>query len=123
MPIRPETRDRYPKDWADISWRIRFVRANSRCECTGWCGAQPHEAGRCEAVHANPHPLTGSNVVLTTAHLDRTPENCADDNLAALCQRCHLAYDAEQHRAQASHTRAVRATEGMDALDFEDVTL
>ncbi len=119
MPIRPEMQDRYPKDWAAISQRIRFGRAESRCECTGWCGATPHEAGRCDAVHNRPHPLTGSKVVLTVAHLDRIPENCGFSNLRALCQRCHLAYDADDHRAQASHTRAVRAAEGMDPLDFE----
>ena len=33
------------------------------------------------------------------AHLDHTPENCSDDNLKALCQRCHNRYDAE-HRKQ-----------------------
>lgn len=27
MPIRPENRDRYPKDWPEISRRIRFERA------------------------------------------------------------------------------------------------
>jgi len=38
-------------------------------------------------------------VVLTDAHLDHTPENCARDNLAALCQRCHNRYDAPMRRA------------------------
>lgn len=33
-------------------------------------------------------------IVLTTAHLDHRPENCADDNLKALCQQCHNRYDA-----------------------------
>jgi hypothetical protein len=35
-------------------------------------------------------------VVLQTAHLDHNPENCADENLAALCQFCHARYDAQQ---------------------------
>jgi hypothetical protein len=116
MPIRPEMRDRYPKDWRRISDEIRAIRAGGRCECRGVCGAKPHGEGRCEAVHLRTHPLTGSKVVLTVAHLDHTPENCEPDNLLAMCQRCHLAYDAEEHKAQASHTRAVRAAEGMDAL-------
>jgi 5-methylcytosine-specific restriction endonuclease McrA len=38
-------------------------------------------------------------IVLTIAHLDHTPENCSDRNLAALCQKCHNTYDAP-HRAQ-----------------------
>jgi 5-methylcytosine-specific restriction endonuclease McrA len=109
MPIRAEMRDRYPADWPQISLRIRTERAQGRCECTGWCGAVPHEEDRCTAVNGRPHPLTGSKVVLTVAHRDHAPENCDPANLAALCQRCHLVYDAEQHKAQASHTRAVRA--------------
>jgi hypothetical protein len=119
MPIRPEMRDRYPKDWKFISRVIRFDRAKGRCECTGQCGATPHEPGRCEAVNRRPHSMTGSTVVLTVAHLDHTPENCEPENLLAMCQRCHLVYDAEQHKAQASHTRAVKAAVGMDALDFD----
>lgn len=84
MPIRPENRHRYPKDWQAISRRIRFDRASGKCE---WCGA----------VHGQPHPKTGSVVVLTVAHLDHMPENNDDANLAALCQRCHLNYDRPHH--------------------------
>ena len=54
---------------------------------------------RCAAHNQQPHPITGSIVVLTVAHLDHTPENCADDNLRAYCQRCHLAYDRDRHEA------------------------
>lgn len=32
MPIRPENRDKYPPDWAEISRRIRFERAGGQCE-------------------------------------------------------------------------------------------
>ncbi|MBC6441213.1 MAG: hypothetical protein GDA49_12565 [Rhodospirillales bacterium] len=86
MPIRPENRHRYPPDWPAISRRIRFERAAGRCE-------------HCGAAHGEPHPVTGSRVVLTVAHLDHTPEHCGDDNLAALCQRCHNRYDAPMRRA------------------------
>ena len=44
-------------------------------------------------------------IVLTIAHLDHTPENCQPENLRALCQRCHLAYDAAHHRQTAYRTR------------------
>lgn len=57
---------RYPENWHEISAYIRFERAGGRCECTGECGL--HE-GRCEAEHGKAHPVTGSRVVLTTAHL------------------------------------------------------
>lgn len=97
MPIRPENRARYPKDWKALSERIRHDRAKGRCECTGECGGD-HQ-GRCKAFNGRPHPVTLSTVVLTTAHLDHIPENCGDDNLKAMCQRCHNKYDAPMRRA------------------------
>ncbi len=39
-------------------------------------------------------------VVLATAHLDQNPGNNRSRNLAALCQRCHLAHDRVAHRRQ-----------------------
>ncbi len=96
MPIRPENKKRYPDNWKEISARIRFDRAQSRCECLGECGRGTHD-GRCSNFHGGAAYGTGSKVVLTTAHLDHTPENCADDNLKAMCQGCHLHYDREHH--------------------------
>ena len=82
MPIRPEMLARYPKDWKLRSRFVRFYRAKNRCE---WCGAENYQ----------PHPITGSKVVLTTAHVwDMRPEACSLLNLAALCQRCHNRWDA-----------------------------
>jgi len=81
MPIRPELRALYPPDWDEISARIRFRRANNRCE-------------QCGAVNYKPHPETGSRVVLTTAHLNHDPSDNRDENLKALCQACHNRYDA-----------------------------
>lgn len=37
-------------------------------------------------------------IVLTIAHLDHDIKNNADNNLKALCQRCHLRYDRDQHK-------------------------
>lgn len=88
MPIRPEERSRYPKDWAAISRRIRFERAAGKCE---WPG--------CEARHGESHPVTGSKVVLTVAHLNHEPEDVRESNLAAWCQLHHNAYDAANRRA------------------------
>lgn len=96
MPIRPENLARYPADWPQISERIR-AREGNRCK---WCGA----------ANGQPHPDTGSKVVLTVAHLDHQPENCADENLAALCQRCHNRYDGpERRRGIAERRHAARA--------------
>ena len=96
MPIRPEMRARYPRYWSALSRLIRWGRAKGRCECTGDCGLD--HGGKCSALHGEAHPATGSRVVLTTAHLDHTPEHCTLTNLKAMCQRCHLRYDAAHHR-------------------------
>ena len=93
MPITPENRARYPKDWRLRSYFVRFVRARGHCE---WCWVQ----------HGAPHPITGARVVLTTAHLfDQRPEACSLLNLAALCQRCHLLHDKDLHKANRQRTR------------------
>lgn len=85
MPIRPENVARYPKDWKLRSRFVRFYRAKNRCE---WCGAENRKA----------HPVTGSLVVLTVAHVyDDRPEASSLLNLAALCQRCHLNHDRHIH--------------------------
>lgn len=112
MPIRPENRARYPKDWKAISERIRFERAGNQCECGGECGDD--HGGRCEAINRDYHPITGSAVVLTVAHLDHTPENCGDDNLKAMCQRCHNRYDMPMRRAG----MAQRKREALNILEL-----
>ena len=38
-----------------------------------------------------------TKIVLTIAHLDHDRENCEYENLAALCQKCHLNHDRHQH--------------------------
>lgn len=91
MPIRPENKARYPKNWKEIRMKI-LERANNRCE---FCGVENHTwipAARIDT------PMGAIKVVLTIAHLDHTPENCDPSNLRALCQRCHNRYDAK-HRA------------------------
>ncbi|WP_078316022.1 hypothetical protein [Mycobacterium sp. D16Q16] len=110
MPIRPENRARYPKAWSLISGRIREVRAGNRCECVGECGRGTH-AGRCPNRNGEDAYGTGSTVVLTVAHLNHTPEDCRDENLRAMCQGCHLHYDAEHHAQtrQRTHTAALEA--------------
>ena len=90
VPIRPENRARYPKDWNRISREIREA-AGQRCEGSP---AYPD----CRAENGKPHPVTGSKVVLTVAHLDHVPENCERDNLRAWCQRCHNTYDAPERQ-------------------------
>jgi hypothetical protein len=100
---------RYPTDWDAISKRIRFDRAQGKCE-------------RCGAEHGQPHPRTGSIVVLTTAHIgaphaDGTPGDkhdkmdVRDENLLALCQGCHLREDIADHVLNAAWTRRRKQVE------------
>lgn len=115
MPIRPENKNRYPADWAVISLRIRFERAQGRCECTGECGRGTH-TGRCPNEAGGLAYGTGKRVVLTVAHLDHTPENCADDNLRAMCQGCHLHYDRDHHAQTRAATRRAALESQMGSM-------
>lgn len=88
----------YPKNWRQISNATR-ERANYRCE-------------HCGAAHRWFHPITGSVVFLQAAHMDHDVKNCSNENLKALCQRCHLIYDGKLHVERAYMTRrAGRAIE------------
>jgi hypothetical protein len=128
MPIKPENRARYPKEWPDVRLRI-LARAKHRCEHNG-CTAVHRQVGYWRGDEWVPLPrslrdsgakpgdevICGDGttikiimIVLTVAHLDHTPENCADDNLRAWCQRHHLRYDIDHHRQTAYMTRKARA--------------
>jgi hypothetical protein len=104
MPILVENRNRYPKDWKLRSRFVRFYRARNRCE---WCGCENYQ----------PHPVTGSRVVLTVAHVhDDRPEASGLLNLAALCQRCHNRHDMKD-RAKRRRERIERES-GQQAFCF-----
>jgi len=92
MLIRRENRKRYPADWDTVVRPRILARAGHCCEGSP---AYPD----CRAANGNRHPITGSVVVLTIAHLDHQPKNCDDGNLRACCQRCHNTYDAYHRRA------------------------
>lgn len=89
MPIKPENKSRYPKDWEQIRNRI-LLRAGNKCE---FCGVENH------SMRLNPKTGKVVKIILTIAHLDHIPEHCDPDNLRALCQKCHNTYDA-QHRKE-----------------------
>ena len=62
--------------------------------------------------------VTGSKVVLTTAHLDHDTTRNDLSNLRHLCQRCHLTLDAGHHAQNARRTRIRRREEaGQMRLD------
>jgi len=83
----------YPENWFSEIRPAILRRAENRCEF-------------CDAKNYEPHPVTGSIVVLTVAHLDHDTWNSDPGNLRALCQRCHNRYDAKMRadrRRRRSH--------------------
>lgn len=137
MPIKPENKKRYPKNWHEITAKIR-ARAGDKCE---FCNAPNRETiARGNGIDAGTYALmdgklysekTGEHlgwvkgseydlknfvkIVLTVAHLDHTPENCDESNLKALCQKCHLTYDAKHH---AFNARRCDETSDLFGEDF-----
>lgn len=120
MPIRPEEKQKYPKDWPAISHSIR-ERAGNQCEECGvgnyalggrlpdgkWCPAEPTGCNSLYVTWPRPgdsgwcaggHRLKIIRIVLTVGHLNHQPEDCRPENLRAWCQRCHLRYDAAHKR-------------------------
>ncbi len=102
MPMQPE---RYPPHWKEISL-ARRVQACWRCE---WC----HVAQGTIRIGGKGKPY---KVVLTVAHLgtpypDGRPGDKHDkmdvraENVAALCQACHLRYDIDEHIQHAKANR------------------
>lgn len=61
-----------------------------------------------------------TRIVLTIAHMDHTLEKCAQENLKAFCQRCHLRYDHPLHQRNSAMTRR-RGKASADLFDKEDV--
>lgn len=133
MPIKPENRARYPKNWQQIAQAVRIAAAN-RCE---WCGVPNYAVGYRnvdgEFIAHQRHSLSHKThsdakalavqlteatstkhvvIVLTVAHLDHTPENCDPANLRALCQKCHTDYDKLHHMRNAAITRANKRNGG-----------
>lgn len=137
MPIKPENRALYPADWKRISleakeragWKCQHAGCTARQYAAGewirWGGdsvprwreviapaatfAESRQAAAeadWERAHLGNRPLVV--IVLTTAHLNHDPTDCRPENLAAMCQRHHLAYDHDHHRANAQATRRAR---------------
>jgi hypothetical protein len=120
MPIKPENKHRYPKNWPEIRERTR-QRAGNKCEqckvqnhsfiCRGrWNGIDVYQDDNGAIFSAADGRIITQNyvgdlegnvrfikVVCTTAHLDHNPENNVDTNLRFWCQRCHNRYD-RKHR-------------------------
>jgi len=119
MPIRRELRGYYPIDWPQLSRVIRFERAKGRCEECGrphgklishlgdgrwfdpdtecWRDGQGRAVDWVDFLDYGAQ-LRQTRIVLAAAHLNHDPSDNRMRNLKALCQRCHLQNDREEHR-------------------------
>jgi hypothetical protein len=128
MPIKPENRARYPKDWKAIRAEV-MERAGNKCEwpdCRVTHGewglralngvwyrwdqfAEGVEVDGVEFEREGQEPRAAYRIVLTIAHLDHMPENNGEPsnrpNLRAWCQYHHLRYDHAHHMENARITR------------------
>lgn len=115
MPIRPENKNRYPKNWKEVRAKI-LERAKNCCE---FCGLENHIFGirtkdgfnKLEGMALEAATIDGekiTRIVLTIAHLDHAPENNDPENLRALCQKCHLSYDMERHVKNRGYYKRLR---------------
>lgn len=121
----PVDYSKYPLDWktrirpeilARDGHACKFCRvANGawlEAKCCAWPSFRCLDWSKCKCGKRRPR------VVLTVAHLDRNVENNDYQNLAALCQRCHLRHDAKQHAKNAAATRRRKALENQPELNL-----
>ena len=115
MPIAPHLKRHYGIEWRTVTRPRILERAGNCCEhCgvpnhrqiargdagtwrdtgTGWQPRPPAKGARVRTVY----------IVLTIAHLNHVSGDDRDENLAALCQWCHLHLDALHH----AETRKIR---------------
>lgn len=124
MPISKENKRLYPprQRWKAIRERI-MARAGGCCEKCGredgevhcvandgaWCciGGDRWTSETGQPLDPKEEPVYHvTKTVITISHGDHDPRNNADDNLRALCQRCHLTHDAKHHASSARRTRS-----------------
>lgn len=119
----PTDMNKYPPDWPQRRKRI-LKRANYECEQCGFQDREHIwsvkiygtgkrkwvrnkevarkmvlDSGWGKKIYENPGPVIKRvKVILTIAHLDHDETNwdVKDERLMALCQKCHLVYDAQE---------------------------
>jgi hypothetical protein len=121
----PWDKSKYPKNWKQIRAQI-LERAGNKCE---WCGVNNHALGyrrkdgkfiECRGMEIEVAGLIDDEkiiqIILTIAHVkDPDPMNCAPDNLAALCQKCHNKLDAPMRAKNAARTRVLKKQKKAEA--------
>ena len=99
---------KYPVNWKTEIRPAILERAGDRCE---FCGVPNgvtvyrQKKRRCRGQSSSYIGLTSTKIVLTIAHLNHDVTDSSPENLAALCQKCHLTHDAGQHKATRQKNR------------------
>jgi hypothetical protein len=117
---------KYPKNWlTEIRPRIlaRDHHCCKKCDIQNYLIIQRYKGGWRKAtvleldtlhykIKHGGHNMTTAlkylgltKIVLTIAHLDQDITNNVDENLAALCQKCHLQHDSNYRKEQRSKQR------------------
>lgn len=115
MPISREKMKLYvgggtcSKEWKAFRASI-LDRASNRCE-----GTPQHPD--CRAENGTRHPETGSQVVLTIAHMDWDESHADPLRCRALCQRCHNHWDSPHRQKNAARTRRSKLPQ-LDLVDY-----
>ncbi len=92
----PMDRTKYPDDWDEIATAIK-EQAGWRCE---QCSRQCRFPGE---------PFDTHRRTLTVAHINHVEMDCREENLVALCPRCHLAYDQTRKVMQRLAKKRIKA--------------
>ena len=122
---------KYPANWKTEIRPAILARANHRCEqCLvpnyaiilrgTWNGQPAYQDDDGYIYHAETGQKVGADyvgemdetgrrpmtkIILTIAHLDHDTANNEPENLKALCQYHHLAYDKHLHQSNSRETR------------------
>lgn len=122
MPIKPENKHRYPKNWKEIRAEIQ-ARSGNKCEICGVGNRLMGFRGKdgqftsfpnqeylvSPENHIMPNGTRVIEIVCTVMHLDHQPENNGEPgnrpNLKFGCQRCHNRYDSNFRLANRQKTK------------------
>jgi len=108
---------KYPPNWSEIRNRI-LERAKNRCECCGLENKSKVNSFKENGVTKWEELTYGQwmrlnqpkhvTVILTIAHLDHDETNhqVRDKRLKAMCQLCHLRYDAKEKARRLKEKRS-----------------
>jgi len=119
IAMKKDREQRYNPDWLAVSVNIRVNRARNKCELCGLeHGKLIHKERNQKPIYANMAELAQleyykqegmlghwkrlkvmrlKQVVLTVAHKNHNERDDRPENLLALCQWCHLAYDRQDN--------------------------